>query len=136
MSPHLWEVQHPGTTSEGNYTLVPNANLHVQHESFRKFLSYADHGPALVLYRWDWIKETAEFPAPGYFTHGPSKGKDRLMLFFVKPALAYCLSIAVAVTDNDESLVLAYLQERSDRLREMWEPVLDLTVDEAMDQLI
>lgn len=139
MTKHLWEVKHPYHCAEGNYNFVPNADLHREYQSLREFQADwadgEDHDYNL-LFRWDWIKETAVFPDPGYFTYGAGKAMDRLMLFYVQQRRGNLFSVAVPVKDSDEPAVREYLEAKAQHIRTLWEPLIDLTVDEAMEQLI
>ena len=139
MSKHLWDVKHPYHCEEGNYHFAPNANLHRTYDSFRHFLgdwaTGEDHDMNL-LFRWDWIKETETDPDELYFRSGAGKGKDRLMLFYVMQRRGYNMSVAVAVRDEDEAFVRAYLEEKALKTRDLWEPLLDMTVSEELDALI
>lgn len=139
MTKHLWEATHPYHCAEGNYNYVPNADLHRQYDSITGFLGdWADgeDDDYNLLFRWDWIKEEQPRPEDQYFTHGPAAGSDRLMLFYVQQRRGNLFSVAVAVKDEDEAAVRSYLEGKAQHIRTLWEPLLDLTIDEAMEQLI
>lgn len=137
MTKHLWEVKHPYHCELGNYYAAPNANLHREYDSWAEFAAdwaKGEDNDYNLLFRWDWIKETdKESP---YFDHGKRKGMDRLMLFYVMQRQAYNMSVAIGVKDSNEPAVREYLEAKAQHIRTLWEPLIDLTVDEAMEQLI
>lgn len=140
---HLWETRHP------YYNTLSYGDKHQVFSSWAEFaqptqgltgneMFFEDKGNILYdydddynfLYRWDWkrtdpsdyeydLKEDPNFELPG----------DVLELFFMMQRKGAGCSAEVYVTEEDEPLVRAWLQEKSKYMVSVWNPFLK-TVEE------
>lgn len=118
--PHLWEYDHPYYCAEGNYYKADN---HERYESWADFtgeLWFIGDRDLNLLFRWDWKSPRRE-PDPDYRSDSP----DSLLLFFVQQRKARQYSCQITVTDEDEPAVRAFLADCAQKMREVWEPLLE-----------
>lgn len=130
MSKHLWEIDHPYYCEQGSYWVGGDRyhEVHEEHDSWAGFLEeWAGMDTDLnLLFRWDWKKadpddyeyereEDPDFELPG----------DTLQLFYFMQRKARNMSVFVTVTEDDEAAVRAFLTERAENMRKLWEPLLD-----------
>lgn len=130
---HLWEYDHPYYCNEGNFFWSPARDpeyvVHNEYGSWADFIDdWGDSDPDLnLVFRWDWqrsdpsdwsyeIENDPEFELPG----------DVLKLFFMLQRKAFCRSVHVNVTEDDESIVRDWLTKRAATMRAIWEPLLTL----------
>lgn len=120
-TPHLWEVDHPYYASTGNY-YSRNDACHEEYASWADFAreTYLHHGDRdqNFLYRWDWVS-----PRRPADDSDPEDTADYLALFFILPRKAIACSVHVAVADEDEPAVSAWLEECAATLAAWWQPL-------------
>ncbi|MFI8448211.1 hypothetical protein [Streptomyces erythrochromogenes] len=117
---HLWDVDHPYYCAEGNYF---KPGQHTPFESWADFTDTTFHSgdrDLNLLIRWDWKAWSRE---PDQDPDEPAK--DELLLFFVLQRKAWLCSVGIAITDEDEPAVRAWLTECAQTMRATWEPLLD-----------
>ena len=121
---HLWEYDHPYYCEEGNYLAVParHADLDCwsKYDSWKAFFEdWGDSDPDYnLVFRWDWHAWHLEYPDEH------SEPKHELQIFFMLQRKAFNKSASVTVTEDDEPAVRAWLEERSKKVRDIWEPFL------------
>ena len=123
---HLWEVEHPYFCSDSNFR-VPLAEMngnHIRHSSWANFMdAWGDTDPDLnLVFRWDWHSWRRP-PDPAL----PDDRPDELSLFFMLQRKGDFWAHTIAVTDEDEPAVRAWLTERAKVIAALWAP-LALTV--------
>jgi len=127
---HLWEYDHPYYASEGCYW-TPGTRYHEVHtdwDSWAEFMAaWGDTDPDLnLVYRWDWVR-----PDPAYYKYEIEEDPefeipgDYLKVYFVLQRKANLHSHHIQVTEADEAAVREWLQTRAERVRMIWEPLLD-----------
>jgi hypothetical protein len=127
---HLWEYDHPYYCTEGNYLYSPvrhsDVTVHDQLPSWEAFKEsgWFDNDRDLnLLFRWDWKAWHLEFPEDYPDEQGRTESHD-LQLYFMLQRKAFCRSVYVAVTPEDEPEVRAWLEECAKTIRAIWEPIL------------
>ncbi|MGQ3384471.1 hypothetical protein [Glutamicibacter sp. TV12E] len=126
---HLWEYDHPYYANEGCF-YTPGTQYHDVHtnwDSWEDFKAeWGDNDPDLnLIYRWDWYRsdpsdyeyereENPDFEMPG----------DTLKLFFMLQRNAKPHSHRIKVTEADEPDVRAWLTQRAETIRAIWEPII------------
>lgn len=113
---HLWEYDHPYYCGEATFN-------HTRWESWAEFrdatiFTTGDRDLNLLV-RWDW-KSWQRHPDPDLRSDSP----DELCLYFVMQRKGLLASHYIAVGDDDEHEVLAFLQECAQATRALWEPLL------------
>ncbi|WBF03818.1 hypothetical protein SEA_MAREELIH_35 [Gordonia phage Mareelih] len=116
MTKHLWEYDHPYYCESGNYLANYDTNIRLgitqTYGSWNEFLESEEDDPELnLLFRWDWFAWHLEDPE--MFKEGEKK--HELHLFFM---------LQRKVTEWDEPSVHAWLTERAQNMRQLWEPLL------------
>lgn len=105
---HLWEAEHPYHAAEGCY--YSNGCAH-SSSSWLAFAAEAD-GWDLDLnhvWRWDWNIDEED-------------GSHTLTLYCMAQRKAMPYSFEIAVTEEDEPLVMAFLQRHWEVTQTMWAP--------------
>lgn len=119
---HLWEVDHPYYCSESNFRVrgTDNNANHVQHESWAEFMDgWGGSDPDMnLLFRWDW-HSWSRHPDP----HLRSDSPDELLLFFMLQRKGDFWVCSVAITDEDEPAVRAWLADRAKTIAAIWAPI-------------
>ncbi|MEV6403984.1 hypothetical protein AB0M58_13700 [Streptomyces bobili] len=118
----LWEINHPSSCHEGNFYAPPGKGLHTAYDSWSEFHDkWGPGGPDRAhVFRWDWERDTGE-----YLEEDESPGPDLLKVYWVLQSTAILGSTQVVVTEADEPAVRAWLAERSQHVRALWEPFLE-----------
>lgn len=107
---HLWEYEHPYYCEQGNYY---KTGLHLNHASWQEFVDDTEYvtgdREANLLFRWDWHRDGDE---------------HYIRLFFILQRKGLNCSHDVAVIDEDEAEIRAFLGECAEVMRATWEPLL------------
>ena len=126
MSQHLWEIDHPYYCSEGNYFVggLRWNEVHNKYGSWQEFHDeWGTNDPDLnLVFRWDWKRAD-----PTDYEEGEDVPPDTLAVYWVLQRKAILRSTVCTVTEADEPAVRAWLTERADRMRLLWEPLLPAT---------
>jgi hypothetical protein len=120
MTRHLWEIDHPYYCEAGNYFKTGQHTLFASWAEFTETTFFSGDRDLNLLFRWDW-KSWRRHPDPDLRGDEP----DELLLFFVLQRKGLECSVGIAVTDEDEPRIRAWLYECAVALRETWEPFLD-----------
>jgi hypothetical protein len=115
---HLWEVDHPYYGTEGNYYSAECSNNYDSWAEFAETAFCSGDPDMNMVYRWDWIS-WRRHPDP----HLRSESADELLLFFMLQRKAIACSASIAITDEDEPAVRAWLTERAKTITAVWEPI-------------
>lgn len=116
----LFETDHPYYANQGNYY---SNECHFTADSWEDFLSEMGETDLdmNLLYRWDW-----ERPDPLNYEDGEEMPNESLRLFYVGQRKAYLYSYEVFnVTREQEPEIRSWLTVRAERMRQIWEPLLD-----------
>jgi hypothetical protein len=116
--PHLWEVEHPYYCNEGNYYAAGNDQPFITYESWAEFFENEGNSDTdmNLLFRWDWRKADPEEKHWG-------NEHEVLMLFWMGQRKGLYRWTEVRVTEADEPAVRAWLKERWEHLKFLWEPL-------------
>ncbi|MEU5476684.1 hypothetical protein [Streptomyces mirabilis] len=119
---HLWQVEHPHYCRLGNFYAPPSEDPHLSYDSWAEFhADWGDSDPDLNhVFRWDWERDTGQ-----YLEDGEDPEPDLLKVFWVLQSKAILRSTQCVVTEADEPAVRAWLAERAQYVRALWEPLLD-----------
>lgn len=123
---HLWEVEHPYHSEEGNYLVAPADTLEaiVKFPSWEEFHVFATNTEFQdpdynLVYRWDW-----QTPDPELY-EDEELPSDKLLLFVIQQRKAYNLSYEIDVRREDEPDIREWLTGRAKKIAAIWQPVLD-----------
>lgn len=116
---HLWEVDHPYYCGEATWYKVEDHQRWNSWTDFRENTIFVTGDRDMnLLFRWDWHSwRRHPDPIERYDTD------DELELFFVLQRKPMLVSHAIAVTDDDESEIRAWLTECAATIRTIWEPI-------------
>ncbi|MEV6403995.1 hypothetical protein AB0M58_13755 [Streptomyces bobili] len=127
---HLWQVEHPHSCHLGNFYAPPSEGVHTEYDSWAEFHAAwgdGDRDLSVHVFRWDWERDSGE-----YLEEGEDPQPDLLKVYWVAQSSAILGSAQCVVTEADEPAVRAWLAERSQHVRALWEPHLDaLTPEKA-----
>lgn len=137
MSNHLWEVKHPYYCNETNYFASGKDSRDTQfnYESFEDFLSeWGDADPDMnLVFRWDWeeitqeaydeLMEEEEESELTPFTGDDTVKSGHLKIFFFMQRKGYFCYTCTLVSRSEEPIIKAYLKEKWDYYKKLWEPL-------------
>ena len=107
---HLWEMDHPYYCEGSDYA----------YESWADFYDNCGNtDPDMnLVFRWDWI-----VPDPSDHEADEEVPAEVLRVFWVLQRKAILRSTECVVTREDEPAVRAWLEQRAETIRAIWEPI-------------
>ena len=124
---NLWDVDHPYYCSEGCY-YVPGgrwSEVHAEWVSWSAFLEeWGDVDPDYnLLFRWDWKRpDPADYELERERDPAFEMPGDTLHLYFYLQRKAKPFSHVIDVTESDQPAIRAWLSERAEHMRKLWDP--------------
>ena len=127
---HLWEIDHPYYSAEGNFF---SNDYHTEYSSWQGFMqAEGDNDLDMnLLFRWDW-KEDDYLDPDGLAARqeyaarfGERDHAWTLWLFWVLQRKGIYRVTSMPVCKGDEPAVREYLATRAAHMRLVWEPLLD-----------
>lgn len=121
---HLWEYDHPYYCSDSNYYARGDQQPFTEYENWSDFFDEMENADKdlNLLFRWDWHRLDEE--ELGWAEEDEYTG-DTLQLFFMGQRKGLFFINFVKVTENDEDAVRMYLRGYADKMRKLWDPLLD-----------
>lgn len=129
----LWEIDHPYYCSESNYYSNGCHTSYGSWEAFHESEGDADFDMNLV-FRWDWKpNDYIEDETPENLRAYADRFGDRdhawtLQVCWMGQRKGLYRCTEVKVCKADEPAVRAWLIERAEHMRKLWEPLLDLPI--------
>lgn len=117
----LWEIKHPYYCNEGNY--FSNESCESSYGSWQEFKDSegdADFDYNLV-FRWDWDEENDN--GESTFNGDENYRNAKLKIFWMGQRKGLYRWSVIDVCRADESEVRAWLYERWEHLKKLWEPL-------------